>query len=134
MGVLTPGSAHTRPFAWPPIDSGHFTLHVSAESPSNISPNPSEVISKVFKFKKKKLKTNKKCPPGGQGGSPNILGDHGGSSAGGMGDHGGSSAGGMGDHRGSSAGGMSDHVLEEFVTKEAAVVEKWTATEAAALE
>ena len=33
---------------WAPIDtSGHFSAHVSAESPSNISPNPSEVISEV---------------------------------------------------------------------------------------
>ena len=48
MGVLAPGSAHARPSARPPIDvSGNFPAHVSAESPSNISPNPSEVISKV---------------------------------------------------------------------------------------
>ena len=48
MGVLAPGSAHARPSAQPPIDtSGIFTADVSAESPSNISPNPSEVISKV---------------------------------------------------------------------------------------
>ena len=44
MGVLTPGSAHARPSAQPPIDvSGNFPAHLSAESPSNISPNPSEV-------------------------------------------------------------------------------------------
>ena len=48
MGVLAPGSAHARPSAQPPIDmSGDFPAHVSGESPSNISPNPSEVISKV---------------------------------------------------------------------------------------
>ena len=48
MGVLAPGSAHARPSARPPIDtSGNFPAHVSAESPSNISPNPSEVISEV---------------------------------------------------------------------------------------
>jgi hypothetical protein len=48
MGVLAPGSAHARPSAQPPIDvSGYFSAHVSAESPSNISPNPSEVISEV---------------------------------------------------------------------------------------
>ena len=48
MGVLAPGSAHARPSAHPPIDSsGNFPAHVSAESSSNISPNPSEVISKV---------------------------------------------------------------------------------------
>jgi hypothetical protein len=48
MGVRAPGSAHARPSARPPIDpSGNFPAHVSAESPSNISPNPSEVISEV---------------------------------------------------------------------------------------
>ena len=48
MGVLAPGFAHARPSAHPPIDSsGNFPAHVSAESSSNISPNPSEVISKV---------------------------------------------------------------------------------------
>ena len=48
MGVLTPGSAHARPSARPPINtSGNFPAHVSADSPSNISPNPSEVISEV---------------------------------------------------------------------------------------
>ena len=48
MGVLAPGYAHTRPSARPPIDtSGNFPANVSAQSPSNISPNPSEVISKV---------------------------------------------------------------------------------------
>ena len=48
MGVLAPGSAYARPSARPPIEtSGNFPAHVSAESPSNISPNPSEVISKV---------------------------------------------------------------------------------------
>ena len=41
-------SAHSGPFARPPISmSGNFLAHVSAESPSNISPNPSEVISEV---------------------------------------------------------------------------------------
>jgi hypothetical protein len=48
MGVLAPGSAHARPSARPPIDtSGNFSAHVSAESPSNISPIPSKVISDV---------------------------------------------------------------------------------------
>ena len=48
MGVLATWSAHARPSARPPIDtSGNFTAHVSAESSSNISPNPSEVISEV---------------------------------------------------------------------------------------
>ena len=41
MGVLTPRSAQIQPSAQPPIDtSGNFSPHVSAESPSNISPNP----------------------------------------------------------------------------------------------
>ena len=41
-------SAHAGPFARPPISmSGNFLAHMSAESPSNISPNPSEVISEV---------------------------------------------------------------------------------------
>ena len=49
MGVLTPGTAHAKFSARPPIDmSGNFPAHVSAESPSNISPNPSEVISEVL--------------------------------------------------------------------------------------
>jgi hypothetical protein len=48
MGVLAPGSAHVRPSAQPPIDtSGNFPAHVSAESPSDISPNPLQVISEV---------------------------------------------------------------------------------------
>ena len=50
MGDLAPGSTHARPSARPPIDmSGNFPAHVSpvAESPSNISPNTSEVISEV---------------------------------------------------------------------------------------
>ena len=48
MGVLAPGSVHARPSAHPPIDtSGNFSAHMSEESPSNISPNPSEVISEV---------------------------------------------------------------------------------------
>ena len=35
MGVLTPGSAHARPSARPPIDtSGNFPAPVSAEWPS----------------------------------------------------------------------------------------------------
>ena len=48
MGVLAPMSAHAGPSAQPPIGtSGNFPARVSAESPSNISPNPSEVISEV---------------------------------------------------------------------------------------
>jgi hypothetical protein len=46
MGVLNSVSAYARPSAWNPIDmSGNFQVHVSAESPSNISLNSSEVIS-----------------------------------------------------------------------------------------
>ena len=49
MGVLAPWSAHARPSARPPIDvSWNFLAHVSAESPLNISSNPSEVISEDF--------------------------------------------------------------------------------------
>ncbi len=48
MGVLAPMSAHAGPSAQPPIGtSGNFPARVSAESPSNISHNPSEVISEV---------------------------------------------------------------------------------------
>ena len=54
MGVLAPVSVHARPSAQPPIDTSEkFPAHVSAESPSNISPNPSEVISKVSEPKYK---------------------------------------------------------------------------------
>ena len=48
IGVLAPMSTHAGPSAQPPIGtSGIFPAHVSAESPSNISPNHSEVISEV---------------------------------------------------------------------------------------
>ena len=48
MGVLAPGSAHARPSTQSPINMRrNFPAHVSAESPLNISPNPSEVISEV---------------------------------------------------------------------------------------
>ena len=54
MGVLAPWSAHARPSAQPPIDvSGNFSPHVSAELPSNIFPNPSEVISEVSELHNK---------------------------------------------------------------------------------
>ena len=52
MGGLAPGSAHpiARPSAWPPIDMNeNIPPHVSVESPSDISPNPTEVISEVLK-------------------------------------------------------------------------------------
>ena len=82
MGVLAPGSAHARPSARPPIDtSGNFPAHVSAESPSNISPNPSEVISEVsepwdnfWNFQKKILKNLKTPPQGARGGLRIFLG------------------------------------------------------------
>jgi len=46
MGVLAPVSAHAGPSAQPPLGtSGIFPAYVSAELPSNISPNLSEVIS-----------------------------------------------------------------------------------------
>ena len=45
-GVLAPVSVHAGPSAQPPLGtSGIFLAYVSAELPSNISPNPSEVIS-----------------------------------------------------------------------------------------
>ena len=48
MGVLAPVLAHAGHSARTPIDtSRNFPAHVSAESPSNISPNPSEVIYEV---------------------------------------------------------------------------------------
>ena len=48
MGVLAPGSAHVGPSAQPPIGiSGIIAAGMSAESPSNISPNSLEVISEV---------------------------------------------------------------------------------------
>jgi hypothetical protein len=37
--TLAPGSAHARPSAQSPINN-KIPAHVSAESPSNISPNP----------------------------------------------------------------------------------------------
>ena len=62
-------SKHTRPFAQPPIDmSGIFLAHMSGESPLNISPNPSEVISsfgtlvQILKFSKKNKKNLKTAP------------------------------------------------------------------------
>ena len=48
MGVLAPVSAHVGLSTQPPIDvSGNFPAHSSAELPSNISPNPLEVISEI---------------------------------------------------------------------------------------
>ena len=51
MGVLAPVSAHMGPSAQPLIDvSRNFPAHVSAELPSNIFSNPSEVISEVLEL------------------------------------------------------------------------------------
>ena len=48
INISPTGSAHATLYAWPPIDmKGNFPVHVSPKSPSNISPNPSELISKV---------------------------------------------------------------------------------------
>ena len=53
-GVLAPMFAHAGPSAQPPIDmSGNFSAHVSAESSSNISPDPSEVISEISELHNK---------------------------------------------------------------------------------
>ena len=78
--VLAPGSAHSRPSARPHINiSRNFTAHVSAESPSNISPNPSEVIGtlgQLLKFSIGGLISPFFCenkPPGGQGLGVRIL-------------------------------------------------------------
>ena len=49
MGVLAPRLRTLDVSARPPIDtSGNFMAHVSAESPLNIFPNLSEVISEVL--------------------------------------------------------------------------------------
>ena len=54
MGVLAPGSAHVGPSIQPPIDvSENFPAHMSTESPSNIFPNPLEVISEVSELQYK---------------------------------------------------------------------------------
>ena len=56
MGVLAPVSAHVGPSAQPPIDmSGNFPAYLSAELPSNIFPNPSEVITEVSELYNKSV-------------------------------------------------------------------------------
>ena len=51
MGVIAPGSAQTGPSFRPPIDmSVNFPVHMSAESPSNISLNCFQIISKVLEI------------------------------------------------------------------------------------
>ena len=61
MGVLAPQSAHARPSAQPPINvCGYFSAQVSAESPSNVSPNCLEFMSKdseILKISKKTEQT-----------------------------------------------------------------------------
>ena len=53
MGVLSPGPAHARPSAQPPIDmSRNFPPHVSSELPSYIYPNCLELISNVSEISK----------------------------------------------------------------------------------
>jgi hypothetical protein len=49
--------------------SGNFPPHVSAESPSNISPNCLELISKVSEISRisKRIKNLKNNPSGGRG-------------------------------------------------------------------
>ena len=50
MGVIIMGLCTLDPILSPPINlSGNIPAHMSAESPSNISPNPSKVISEVSK-------------------------------------------------------------------------------------
>ena len=57
-GVLTPRMRRLYEVACPLIDtSGKFSTHVLAKSPSKISPNPSEVISKSFRALGQFLKT-----------------------------------------------------------------------------
>jgi hypothetical protein len=73
MGVLAPRLRTLDVSARPPIDmSGNFPAHVYAESPLNISPNLSEVISGVSEPK------YPPCPPKyvivrGEGGVPKFL-------------------------------------------------------------
>jgi hypothetical protein len=57
--------------------SFHFPAHVSAESPSNTSPNPSEVISEVLEsldnFSKYPPFPPKNCIVRGVGGVPKFV-------------------------------------------------------------
>ena len=55
MGVLTSGFVHARPSARPPINMrGNFPGHMSAESPSSITPNPQQ-FHQDFQSPPKKL-------------------------------------------------------------------------------
>ena len=83
MGVLAPVSAHAGLSAQPPIGtSGIFPARVSAELPSNISPNPSEVISEVSELYDKPFldifdfshfSGQNRVNWEGEGGSPNFF-------------------------------------------------------------
>ena len=60
---------------WALIDmSGNFLLHMSAESPSNISPNCLELVSKFSKISTTKIVKPKKRPSRGQRVSPIFWG------------------------------------------------------------
>ena len=69
MGVLAHRLQTLDVSARPPIDmSGNFPAHVSAESPSNTSPNPSEVISEVLvNFSNTPFSVQKLHSAGGRG-------------------------------------------------------------------
>ena len=83
MGVLAPVSAHAGHSARTPIDTiGNFPAHLSAESPSNISPNPSELISEVSElydkpfldiFEISLLSGQNRVNWGGKGGPRNLF-------------------------------------------------------------
>ena len=74
MGVLAPVSAHVGPSAQPSIGtSGIFPEHVSAESHSNISPNPSEVISEDSVYEDFSFLSHPLCHSAGGRGVTNII-------------------------------------------------------------
>jgi hypothetical protein len=80
MGVLARRLRMLEVSTRPPINtSGNFPVHVSAESPLNISPNLSEVISEVSEpydnFSKYPPFPPKYVIVRGVGGSPNNLFD-----------------------------------------------------------
>ena len=76
MGVLAHRSAHARPSAQPPIFMGKkCQLHVSAESPSNIYPQPLRSHFRSFGTLGQLLKipplSGHKCNSAGGRGEPN---------------------------------------------------------------
>ena len=83
MGVLAPVSAQAGPSAQPPIgSSGNYLARVSAELPSNISPNPSEVKSEVSElynksfldiFESSQFSSQNRVNWGERGGPRNFL-------------------------------------------------------------